>query len=126
MVGGDDKDINGLTIGTLDAAMKFYKGGGEPNHELGSKARGLVATIDESIDRDWIYLSPKAMETLKAKDGDIVYMSDSRWWLGGLRSHHVKAKSNSSLANSEIAMSTETYKEAYLLDGKPLVAEKII
>ncbi len=119
------KDVTGLTIGTLDEAMISYKDGGIPNHERGKKVKGLVAKIDESIETDWILLSPAAMETLKAKDGDIIYMSDSRWWLGGLRSHHVKVKTKNSLADSEIAMSTPTFNEAYLLDGNPLIAEKI-
>ena len=121
-----DKDVTGLTISTLDNAMSDYKGGGVPNHDVGEKVNGLVATIDEKIESDWILLSPATMKTLAAKDGDVVYMSDARWWLGGLRSYHVKAKTKSSLSNSEIAMSTPTFEEAYLLDGKPLIVEKII
>ncbi len=124
--GENDKDVTGLTIGTLDEAMISYKDGGVPNHALGQKAKNLVATIDENIPTHWIQLSPQAMETLAANDGDVIYISDSRWWLGGLRSHHVKATSNSKLANSEVAMSTKTFEEAYMLSGYSLIAEKII
>ncbi len=122
----DDKDVTGLTIDTLDDAMRFYKGGGEPNHEVGKKAKDLAPQIDESIERDWVYMNPKTMEIMKAKDGDIIYMSDSRWWLGGLRSHHVKVKAKESLAKTEVAMSTATFNEAYLLEGKQLITEKMI
>ncbi len=121
-----DKDVTGLTIDTLEEAMIAYKGGGEPNHEIGEKVKGLVATIDEKIETDWIFLSPTSMQSLKANDGDILYMSDARWWLGGLRSHHVKVKTKSSLSNAEIAMSTATFNEAYFTSGHPIVVEKII
>ena len=63
---------------------------------------------------------------MKAKDGDVIYVSDSRWWLGGLRSYHVKVKTKTSLSDSEVAMSQATFDEAYLLPQKTLVAEKII
>ncbi len=121
-----DKDVTGLTIDTLDSAMSSYKDGGIPNHELGEKVYGLSAKETPSVDNDWIELSTGVMEKLKAKDGDIIYMSDSRWWLGGLRSFHVKAKTNPQLADHEVAMSKATYNEAYLLEGKPIFVEKII
>ena len=66
------------------------------------------------------------MEQLKAQEGDILYMSDSRWWLGGLRSYHVKAKVQVGLEDNQVKMSNLTHKEAYLLGNKPLVIEKII
>lgn len=122
----NDKDVTGLTIDTLDQAMSNYKDGGLPNHAIGAKVPGLLVTIDEKIETDWVYLSPETMGNLKANDGDVVYMSDARWWLGGLRSYHVKAKTKKTLSNSEIAMSTPTFEEAYLLDGRPLIVEKII
>lgn len=122
----ETKDISGLTIDTLDEAMKFYKGGTEPNHEKGDKVKGLVATIDDKIEADWIALSPESMKQMKANDGDMIYISDSRWWLGGLRSYHVRAKAKTTLSNSEVAMSAATFDEAYLLSGKTLVTEKII
>ena len=119
-----EKDTTGLTIDTLDEAMSFYKGG-EPNHVVGKKARELQANIDDSIETDWIQVSPSSMETLKAQDGDVIYMTDSRWWLGGLRSYHVKVKLNSKLKDKQVAMSQATFEEAYLLESKPLTLEKI-
>lgn len=121
-----DKNVTGLTISTLNEAMRDYKDGGTPNHKVGSKVGGLVPTIDNSLEEGWIHLSKQSMEELAAHDGDIIYISDSRWWLGGLRSYHVKVKTKASLANSEIEMSTATYEDAYFLDHQTVTAEKII
>ncbi len=65
------------------------------------------------------------MDTLKAGDGDVLYMTDSRWWLGGLRSYHVKSKTKAIDAKT-VAMATVTFNEAYLLNGKTVDVEKII
>jgi solute:Na+ symporter, SSS family len=121
-----DKNVTGLTISTLDQAMENYKGGAKANHSIGKKQAGLVATLNESIETGWAYLSPEAMEMLSAKDGDVVYIADSRWWLGGLRSDHFKVKQKASLAASEVEMSPATYENAYFLDKHTLTAEKII
>ncbi|MCB0377237.1 MAG: sodium:solute symporter family protein [Bdellovibrionales bacterium] len=121
----DDKDVTGLTIDTLDEAMHSYKGG-EPNHEVGKKVYEMQVKKDESIQADWIEVAPSAMTTLKARDGDLLYMTDSRWWLGGLRSYHVKVKTNKALGDKDIAMSTPTFEEAYFLPGKAVTLEKII
>ena len=39
-----------------------------------------------------ISISRNNMDLLKAEEGDLVYMADSRWYLGGLRSEHVKCQ----------------------------------
>ena len=35
-----------------------------------------------------VNLSPVAAGALKAVPGDLIYITDRRWWLGGLRSTH--------------------------------------
>ncbi|MFZ1746663.1 MAG: hypothetical protein WAU17_12135, partial [Nitrospirales bacterium] len=120
----DDKEIIGLTIDTLDDCMKIYKGG-EPNFELGDKLLKLKVSLNESLSLYKIQLSPKNMKTLKAKDGDLTYIADSRWFLGGLRSEHVKAFENKELQDNEVLMSTPTKDSAYLLDEKTVNVEKI-
>lgn len=122
----EDKNVDGLTIDTLDSAILFYKDGAQPNFAQGQKVKGLQAVIDESIETDWVYLSPQSMETMKANDGDMIYICDSRWWLGGLRSYHVKVKAKASLTDQQVAMSTPTFEEAYLLAHHAITAEKII
>lgn len=118
------KDIDGLSIDTLDHAMAKYKGG-KPNHSKGQKVRDLKVSIDSKLAARTIELPGRVMNKLKAKDGDMVYMEDSRWYLGGLRSDHVFAKKNDKLKNDEIKMSSKTFKEAYLLKDHGVTLEKI-
>ncbi len=119
-----DEEVIGLTIDTLDESMKRYKGG-EPNFEVGDKVKNFVIRLDDSLDFDVIQLPDNAMKSMKAKDGDLIYMADSRWYLGGLRSEHVKAYTNPSLAENEVAMSTRTKTEAYFEEHTKVNLEKI-
>ena len=116
---------NGLTIDTLDQAMINYKGG-KPNHEVGVKVSGLVIKIDDSLEHNVVMLSPDNMGLLKANDEDMIYIADQRWYLGGLRSNHVKVMADKKLMVNDIRMSNKTFEEAYLIDGKALTAEKIM
>ena len=118
------EEIIGLTIDTLGQSMARYKGG-KPNFELGEKVPHLDYKIDNSVGKQQIQLAPSVMERLKANDGDLIYISDSRWWLGGLRSDHVKAFNNPALSDNEVAFSEDTKTMAYFLDGKQVTLEKI-
>ncbi len=118
------EEIAGLTVGTLDAGMAKYKGG-TPNHTVGKKVPRLPVIIDNSMPNSVISISRKSMELLKAEEGDLVYMADSRWYLGGLRSEHVKAGAVHERDDNAVILSNETFKEAYLLEGRPVTLEKI-
>ncbi|MEX0321911.1 MAG: sodium/solute symporter [Puniceicoccaceae bacterium] len=118
------EEIQGLTVDTLDEGMKIYKGG-KPNHDVGKKVRRLPVVIDESLPDNIISISPAAMSSLKAEEGDIVYVADSRWYLGGLRSEHCKAATAHDRDDEAVLMSTETFHAAYLLEGKTVTLEKI-
>lgn len=120
----DKEEIAGLTVDTLDAGMTRYKGG-IPNHTVGKKARRLPAIIDNSIPAGQVSLSRRVMETLRAQEGDLVYMADSRWFLGGLRSEHVKAGPIHDRDDDGVLVSQETFTQAYLLEEKTLTLEKI-
>ncbi|RLC56922.1 MAG: sodium:solute symporter family protein [Candidatus Cloacimonadota bacterium] len=114
---------NGLTIDTLDYAMEQYKGG-IPNHVKGEKVKRLPVLIDESIPFGKISLSKSVMERMKANVEDLIYMEDSRWILGGLRSDHVKAYEPHD-GNDEVKMNLETFEKAMMLKDKPITLEKI-
>jgi SSS family solute:Na+ symporter len=117
-------EIEGLTVDTLDKGMENYKGG-KPNHALGKKARHLPLVLDESIPLGEISLSGATMDLLKAGPGDMVYMEDSRWYLGGLRSDHVKVAAVHQRTDNAVVMSEKTFEEAYLLEGRSVTLEKI-
>lgn len=83
------QEIPGLVMSTITDGMRLFKGG-EPSHRgIGSST--LADLSIAPIDPTTIRLSHAAMEELQAEPGDLLYLADSRWWLGGLRSVHVKA-----------------------------------
>ncbi len=114
--------INGLTIDTLDYAMEKYKGG-KPNHVKGKKAKRLPVLIDETIPPGKISISQAAMDILKANVDDLIYMADSRWILGGLRSDHVYVTEPH--AGNEVKMAKSTFENAMFLEDKLITLEKI-
>lgn len=85
----------GLVWGTVSDALRRYKG--SPGTEHGSvRALGKAEVIsDEPSERRGegnlpvVSLSPSFSAQLDATPGDLLYISDSRWWLGGLHSAHV-------------------------------------
>ena len=62
---------------------------------------------------------------MKACEGDMVYMTDARPWLGGLRSQHVKFAAPHALPENVVLMSRATQDDAFLLDGRPVTLDKI-
>ena len=119
---GHLEDIKGLTIDTLDYAMEKYKGG-KPNFVKGKKAKSLPVLIDETIPHGKISISQAAMDIMKANIDDLIYMADSRWILGGLRSDHVYVIEPH--AGSEVKMSKSTFETAMFLEDKLVTLEKI-
>jgi SSS family solute:Na+ symporter len=83
-----DGELTGLVISSIPDAMRRFKGG-EPNQ----RRAGVTVVLPvraESIEPGTARLPLAAMDTLAAEPGDLLYISDDRWWLGGLRSIHVR------------------------------------
>jgi SSS family solute:Na+ symporter len=120
----DTKDIRGLTAGTLDDAMKSYKEG-KPNHTPGKKVKRVPLQVDDNIPFEEIKLSSNMMDVLKAGIGDIIYVEDARWYLGGLRSNHLRAGSPHDQSDDKVLLSQKTRDHSYLLAKKPVTLEKI-
>ena len=75
----------GLTSWTLDAARRYFKGS-EPNEAEGQ-------TVDIRWERvkgegEEASFSQQDMKRMAANPGDLVYITDRRGWLGGLKSIH--------------------------------------
>ncbi len=122
----DEAHTRGLTADTLDDAMITYKGGGLPNHKLGEKVKGLQVSIDESLTGLQVSVTELVRKAMQAEEGDIVYLSDDRWWLGGLRSEHLRLGPCHEGSDTEVKVSSNTFKAAHLLEGKTALVEKII
>lgn len=126
--------VMGLTVDTLDFAMTQYKGG-VPNLEKGQNASGLQLKLDESVPEGHISLSDTMMKQMKAHYGDLLYICDSRWYLGGLRSNHVRATAShfhrgsadsTDQDKSIVRLSSATLHEAYLLPQRLVSVQKIM
>lgn len=83
----------GLVWGTVADALKHYKGSAG-KETTGKRALATVraAPGDDEFHADArlpvVRISAALAEALDAKPGDLVYVTDRRWWLGGLRSAH--------------------------------------
>lgn len=99
-----DDEIFGLTMHSVRKQQRKFKGG-DLNLELGGK---VVCKFEVVADEDWsddgfdvgmlddetrrleVNLHPDDLAVLKANPGDLIYMADTRGWLGGLRAAHAR------------------------------------
>jgi solute:Na+ symporter, SSS family len=81
----EQQNTFGLTAWTIDKAKEMFKG---------RKLNDIEGTIVKAHwklkpgDEDTINFSRNDMAKMKAEEGDLVYISDARKWLGGLKSVH--------------------------------------
>ncbi len=116
------REIEGLVVGTLDKAKEAYKGA--PANEIEGKKVVVTLRIDEEIEE--LSISHQAAELLSAEQGDIVYLSDARRWLGGLRSVHAKVSAIHRDAPHEVWISPSLVKQGNLIIDRNHRIEKII
>ncbi len=85
--------MQGLVWGTVKAAIRQYKGSdGEERPSTVGRARIIRAEsagVHPQTQLSMVRISPSLAELLSADAGDLLHLSDARWWLGGLRSVHV-------------------------------------
>ncbi len=113
--------LEGLTLWTISYARRFFKGG-EPNDRPGFT---LVATweIDASLPEGTVQVDAEGLHHLAADEGDLVYICDRRWWLGGLRSAHAKLQGVHGLGET-VVLSTEIAATGHFLEGRMVNVEK--
>jgi len=124
----------GLIWGTVAEALRRFKG--SPGRE--GESRRAPATPRVSLEDRMapgeaalplVRLSRPLADALEAGAGDLIYLSDRRFWLGGLRSTHaiVEAVVDSSGEEAVVEMGPETH--SLLVPprrrGKPLVVERL-
>ena len=87
------EETEGLVWGTVDEALRKYKG--KPGDEMAkTKASGLVIAVDEALgtagprELAAMRISSTLAASLKAEEGDLIYVTDARWWYGGFYSTH--------------------------------------
>jgi SSS family solute:Na+ symporter len=85
----DKEQIKGLVWGTIKDAIRNYKGSdGDESSSDWVQATPIQGEDKMEQDRHIVYVSPQLAIKLEAKEKDLLYISDSRAWLGGLRSTH--------------------------------------
>ena len=83
----------GLVWGTIADALRHYKGS-DGVEERGRSAPARIARVERPAEVNAAGLSQVAISRALAKEigagaSDLLYVSDARWWLGGLHSAHV-------------------------------------
>ena len=86
------EDLKGLVWGTVSDAIAWYKGSpGEEVESAWASAQGIVGEDDGcrgQAQLPVVTVSEQLAAQLSAKPGDLVFVSDSRAWLGGLKASH--------------------------------------
>jgi len=118
-----ESKIRGLTVFSLDAAMRAFKDG-IPNFRPSKTptVKRLELRVDESADGH-ARLPARVMEALTLEEGDLVYVADDRWWLGGIRS--VQLKAGPPGPDDAILLSAAMVEKGSLLVSRRHRAEKI-
>jgi SSS family solute:Na+ symporter len=83
----------GLVWGTIADALRRFKGSPGTEAESRTASALVIAVADDAISPEGAELPPVRIssplaEALRAKPGDLLYVTDTRRWLGGLRSTH--------------------------------------
>ena len=116
------KAIEGLVVGTLDKAKEKYKGA--PANEVEGKKVAVLLSVSEEIEE--LSVSQKIARLLAAHKGDIVYVSDARRWLGGLRSVHARISAIHEEDTLEVWITPALAKQGNLVVDRKHRIEKII
>jgi SSS family solute:Na+ symporter len=125
------KELDGLWIGSMAAAKRMFKGR-EPNDaETGERIRLELVPIDERREdatgaelTPLAEISPADADRLKAKEGDLIYLADRRWWLGGLRSLHATLTIGGEAG--KVLVSKDFIESGRIRPGEQVVVEKIL
>ena len=110
----------GLTSWSIDKAKEMFKGS-KLNEREGSKV--TVEWKFKEGDEDVVYFSKKEMELMAAEVGDLVYVTDARKYLGGLKSVH-SIYGTPHDEEGVVYMTDENIQQGQFIKGKAVIAEK--
>ncbi len=116
------EQIIGLTIGTIQAGKALFKGG-TPNEKPGKSV--ILKMEIQPGEGETVQLHPADLERMAASEGDLIYLADDRWFLGGLRSLHVKAGAPGG-KQGVVTIPATLLEEGNLLRERRVRAEKTI
>ena len=111
---------NGLTVWSIAAAKVAFKGS-TPNEQLGEKIEVKFRLLDHDFDK--VLFSKKDLSRMAAEVGDLVYLSDKRKWLGGLKSIHSEYGEPHD-EEGVVFINRDHLNHGLFDEGKSLIAEK--
>lgn len=115
-----EQNTLGLTVYSIKKAKEMFKGS-KLNEREGEKV--IVNWKLKDSDEDVIHFSKNDMKKMQAEPGDLVYISDSRKWLGGLKSvHTVFGEPHNE--DGIVYITKEHYELGQFVEGRKLIAEK--
>tara|TARA_B100001123_G_scaffold407876_1_gene500473 strand:+ start:58 stop:1641 length:1584 start_codon:yes stop_codon:yes gene_type:complete len=112
--------IRGLTLFDVQFLRELFKGSA-PNDRPGEVVTVSWKLIEE--EGETVHFSKREMDAMAAEVGDLVYLSDSRQWLGGLKSVHAVYGAPHD-EDGMIYMNNTQVDHGQFVEGKPLTAEK--
>ncbi len=116
----EERQTLGLTIWSIAKAKEIFKGG-KPNEKEGEKVK--VSWKIKKDETDCALFSKNDMEKMAAEEGDLVYITDKRKWLGGLKSIHTRyGKPHDE--DGVVYISNHHLEHGIFIQGIHLVAEK--
>jgi len=111
---------NGLTAWSIAAAKAAFKGSA-PNEQLGEKIEVKFKLMDNDFDK--VLFSKNDLLRMAAEVGDLVYLSDKRKWLGGLKSIHSEYGEPHD-EEGVVYINRDHLDHGLFAEGKSLIAEK--
>jgi SSS family solute:Na+ symporter len=118
-----ERSAPGYTLATIDKAQTRYKGGPPDEPPTRRCVRLPIRVVKQQ--EDDVRLPRRAMDDLGAAPGDLLHLSDARWWLGGLRSTHVTLGAPADEGN-DVQCTAGVFDRARLLPERPVRIEKIL
>lgn len=116
----EEEKTDGLTVWSIKKAKEYFKGS-KLNEREGEKIK-VHWKLKEGED-DAIHFSKNDMKRMAAEVGDLVYISDARKYLGGLKSvHTVYGQPHDE--DGIVYISKEHFEQGQFVKGKLLLAEK--
>ena len=112
----------GLDMSTLQDAIRNFKGG-DPNYDKIGLSKVLPLEIVAGQDPS-ISLPEETMQELSIQPGDLLHVSDDRWWLGGFRSLSIPC--GPSHDGNHAQLSTRAVGQGNLRADRPVRIEKIL
>ena len=116
----EESSTKGLTVYSINEAKLAFKGS-KVNEKLGETVEVNFYVSDH--EQDEIMFSKNDLSKLEAEVGDLVYLSDKRKWLGGLKSIHSKIGKPHN-EDGKVYLSEDQIDHGLFDKGKMLIAEK--